>query len=272
MGQDGSGRRRVDVPQLLRLLIRAHGGEARVWSVVRVPAPAVEAARQLPRELLTLKRDRARVTNRIKALLALQGVVVPVDRDLVARLGLLRQWDGSPLPRELQARLEREWAKVELLTTQIRALEAAQRQALRTGTDPAARQVRQLIHLCGLGPTGAWLQVQEFFSWRQFHNRREVAALAGLVPAPYDSGATHREQGITKTGNRYMRTLAIELAWGWLRYQPASALSQWYERRFGQGSSRQRRIGIVALARRLLIALWEYLETGAVPEGAALKA
>lgn len=263
---------RLDGRQLLRLLVRAHGGEPRVWSVVRVPPPAVEAARQLPRELLTVKRDRARGTNRLKGLLALQGIVLPSLSDLPVQLSALRQWDGAPLPAGLRARLEREWAKVELLTTQIRTLELAQRQALRRGTDRAATQGRQLLQLCGIGPTGAWLQVQEFFSWRQFRNRREVAALAGRVSTPFASGATHREQGIAKTGNRYIRTLAIELAWGWLRYQPASALSRWYEERFGQGSSRLRRIGIVALARRLLIALWRYLETGEVPTGAALKA
>jgi len=131
--------------------------------------------------------------------------------------------------------------------------------------------VRQLVRLRGIGTNSAWLYVMEFFGWRGFRNRREVGALAGLTPTPYQSGEVSREQGIAKAGNRYIRAMAIEIAWGWLRFQPASALSRWYEERFGQGSSRLRRIGIVALARRLLVELWRYLETGVVPEGAVLK-
>ena len=262
---------RLDGRQLLGRLLRWHAGERHVWSVVRVPAVEIEAARQGPRELLTARRDRARVTNRIKGLLALYGIVLP-RLPAAAAWAALRQWDGRPLPPEVLARLEREAAKVALLTTQIQTLATAQRVAWRRSPAPAAAQVRQLVQVRGLGVTGAWLQVQEFFAWRQFRNRREVAALAGLTPTPYASGASQREQGITKTGNRYIRTLAIELAWGWLRYQPASELSQWYERRFGQGNSRLRRIGIVALARRLLIAIWRYLETGELPAGALVKA
>ena len=124
----------------------------------------------------------------------------------------------------------------------------------------------------GIGVNSAWLYVMEFFGWRQFRNRREVGGLAGLTPTPYQSGAVSREQGIGKAGNRYIRAMAIEIAWGWLRFQPESALSRWYQERFGQGSSRIRRIGIVALARRLLVELWRYLETGAVPEGVVLTA
>jgi transposase len=133
-----------------------------------------------------------------------------------------------------------------------------------------AEQVRQLLRLKGIGMNSAWLYVMEFFSWRGFHNRREVGSLAVLTPTPYQSGDSAKEQGISKAGNRQIRAMAIEIAWAWLRFQPDSRLSSWYQERFGKGSSRVRRIGIVALARKLLIALWQYLETGIPPEGAYL--
>jgi transposase len=131
--------------------------------------------------------------------------------------------------------------------------------------------IRRLLMLRGIGPNGAWLLVEEFFAWRQIRNRRELGSLAGLAPTPYASGESRREQGISKAGNRRVRWMMVQLAWCWLHYQPQSALSQWYVRRFGAGNARQRRIGIVALARKLLVALWQYLETGALPEGGELK-
>jgi len=134
------------------------------------------------------------------------------------------------------------------------------------------KKVRQLLHLRGIGINSSWLYVMEFFSWREFRNRREVGALAGLTPTPFQSGDGAWERGISKAGNRYIRSIAIEIAWDWLRYQPHSKLSRWYQERFGHGSPRLRRIGIVALARKLLIELWRYLETGVIPEGAILKA
>lgn len=129
-----------------------------------------------------------------------------------------------------------------------------------------------LLNLKGIGENSAWLLVREFFGWRGIRNRRELASLAGLTPTPYDSGESRREQGISKAGNRRVRWMMIELAWGWLRYQPSSELSQWYQRRFGEGNTRLRKLGIVALARKLLVALWKYLETGEVPAGAELVA
>jgi transposase len=158
------------------------------------------------------------------------------------------------------------------LNRQIEALEATRRERIRAGSsEPVMGKVSQLLTLQGVGSNSAWLYVMEFFGWRQFRNRREVGALAGLTPTPYQSGESYREQGIAKAGNRHVRAMAIEIAWGWLRFQPESALARWYETRFGHGSSRLRRIGIVALARKLLIALWRFLETGVVPEGAVLK-
>jgi transposase len=147
-------------------------------------------------------------------------------------------------------------------------VEAERRELLRTSDEPAIEQVRQLLALRGIVINSAWLYVMEFFAWREFRNRREVGALAGLCPTPHQSGDSSKELGIEKAGNRHIRAMAIEIAWGWLRHQPESALTQWYNERFGHGSSRVRRIGIVALARKLLIALWRYLETGALPEGA----
>lgn len=263
---------RLDVGKLLAMLLRHGGGERKVWSVVHVPTVEAEDRRQLHRELLTAKRDRTRVTNRIKGLLASQGVVLALRAGFVKRLEAARVWDGSPLPAALRARLEREWAKVAGLTAQINALETERGRVLRTSTDPAVERVRQLLRLRGIGINSAWLYVMEFFAWRGFRSRKEVGGLAGLSPTPYASGGMHREQGMAKAGNRHIRAMAIEIAWGWLRFQPESALTQWYEARFGAGSSRVRRIGIVALARRLLVELWRYLETGAVPPGAVLKA
>ncbi len=261
-----------DEPTAERVARRYHAGDGRVWHVVHVPTPEQEDRRQLHRELLTTKRDRTRLTNRIHGLLAGQGVGLASLADFPARLPTLRTWDARPLPAGLAARLAREWAKVEGLTAQVHALEAERRALLRTSADPAIVQVRQLLALQAIGLESAWLYVMEFFSWRHFTNRREVGALAGLTPTPYQSGEQGREQGISKAGNRLIRAMAIEIAWGWLRWQPESTLARWYQARFGQGSSRVRRIGIVALARRLLIELWRYLETGAVPEGAVLKA
>lgn len=262
---------RLDVGKLLRLLLRYEAGERTAWSVVRVPTDAEEDARQLHRELLTAKCDRTRVTNRIRGLLASQGLSVELTKDLPKQLERLRRWDGSGLPESLQRRLEREWAKARFLTEQIQALDRERRQLLREGTDPALAKVVQLVHLKGVGINGAWLQTMELFGWREFRNGKQIGSLVGLTPTPHQSGELRRELGIDKGGNKRARWMAIELAWAWLRFQPQSALSQWYEQRFAHGGPRIRKVGIVALARKLLIAFWRYLETGVLPEGAELK-
>lgn len=262
---------RMDARRLLGLLLREDSGENKVWSVVHVPTPEQEDRRHLHRELLTAKRDRTRVTNWMLGLLANQGVRADTRRPLRAQFERLRLWNGERLPEGLRRRLERECEKVDLLERQIERLEAARREALREAADPAVQKVNQLLALKGIGSNSAWLYVMEFFGWRAFRNRKQVGALAGLTPTPYQSGESSHEQGIAKAGNRHIRAMAIEIAWGWLRFQPRSALTRWYQERFGGGSSRIRRIGIVALARKLLIALWQYLETGALPEGAELK-
>lgn len=260
----------LDVGKLLTMLMRYQQGEKKVWSIVRVPSLEVEDRRQLHRELTVLKSERTHHINRIKGLLASQGITISIRKDFLSRLDTIRLWDGSKLPDGLQTLLEREYERILLDEQHIRQLERVRNEALRTSKDPAIEQVRQLMRLKGIGINSAWLYVMEFFSWRNFRNRREVGCLAGLTPTPYQSGGSNHEQGISKAGNRPIRAMAIEVAWAWLRFQPGSQLSLWYQRRFGGESKRLRKIGIVALARKLLIALWRYLETGIPPEGACV--
>ena len=261
----------LDVRKLLSMLIRYHEGERQVWQVVNVPSVEAEDQRHLHRDLETLKRERASTTARIKGLLSSQGIQVTSLTKLPEQLDALRLWDGSPIPPGLRQRMLRVYAHYTFLSEQIAAVEAERRTQLQASTDARIEKVRQLMQLKGIGINGAWLLVMEFFGWRAFKNRREVGGLAGFTPTPYQSGESAREQGITKSGNRHVRWMTTELAWSWLRYQPESALSVWFRERFGSGGKRLRRIGIVAVARKLLIALWRFLETGVLPEGAVLK-
>jgi transposase len=259
----------LDAAELVSMLLRYHGGEKKLWSVVRVPSAADEDRRQLHRDLLELKAERTQHVNRIKGLLAGCGLAVTtIGADFATALAELRQWDGSAVPAALQQRLLREHERHQLVERQIRDMENERARKIRTSDEHAMEQVRTLLRLRGIGANSAWLYVMEFFGWRQIKDRRELAALAGRTPTPYDSGDSAREQGISKAGNRRLRTMAVEIAWCWLQYQPQGGLSTWYQERWGKGNSRQRRIGIVALARKLLVALWRYLETGAVPAGA----
>jgi transposase len=260
----------MDVGKLLTMLMRYHQGEKKVWSIVHVPSLEEEDQRQLHRELMALTAERTRHINRIKGLLASQGVVLPVKADFLSQLETVQLWDSSKLPLGLRSRLVREYERLQMINEQIRQLDHSRAEAIRTSTTPAVEQVRQLLRLKAIGKNSAWVYVMEFFSWRNFLNRRELGSLAGLTPTPYQSGESAKEQGISKAGNRRIRAMAIEIAWVWLRYQPDSQLSRWYQERFARGNSRIRRIGIVALARRLLIALWQYLETGVPPQGAIL--
>lgn len=263
---------RLDGESLRDLLLRhLAGSRKKVWSVVRVPTAEQEDRRHLHRELQSAKRDRTRVTNRMKGRLANQGLTLNLKRDVPAQLKALRQWDGSLLPAGLQQRLAREWERVEFYTGLIERLESERRELLRHAQDPAVEKARQLNLLKGIGVNSAWLYGMELFGWREFRNRREVGAIVGLTPTPNESGQQDRERGMSKAGNRHVRSMAIEIAWGWLRFQPESELSKWYQQRFGGGSKRIRKIGIVALARKLLIELWRFVETGVIPEGAQLK-
>jgi len=262
----------LDVRKLLSMLMRYEQGEREVWRVVHVPSVEAEDGRHLHRDLETLKQERASTTTRIKGLLSSQGIRLTSLSKFPEQLAALRLWDGSELPSGLRRRLLRVWAHHQFLNEQIAALEAERRALLQSSEDASLEKVRQLMHLKGIGINGAWLLVMEFFGWRELKNRREVGGLAGLTPTPYQSGKSAREQGITKSGNRHVRWMTTELAWSWIRYQPESALSCWFRERFGSGGKRLRRIGIVAVARKLLIALWRFLNTGVLPEGAELKA
>jgi transposase len=262
----------IDGGAMLRLLWRYHNGEREALRVVRVPSQEAEDERELHRELATTKRERVAVTNRIKGLLVKHGISLPDLKDFASRLPKLRLWNGKPLPQWIVERLQREWRKVEHLGQQIEEIRAQRRHLLKKGTDATTKCARELMKLRGIGENAGWLFSAEFFAWREFKNRRQVGGLAGLTGTPYQSGSTNREQGISKAGSRWIRGIVVEIAWGWLRYQPQSELSRWFERKYGNGSSRMRRIGIVALARKLLIELWKYLQTGTPPAGALLKA
>jgi transposase len=260
----------IDVVGLLRSLSRYVGGDQRAWRMVRVPSVAEEDARHVHRQRETLQQERTRLINRLRGLLATQGVRLPLRRDFLVRLEATRCWDGTPVPAGLCQRLGYVWAQLQFLDQQLSDIDAV-RASL--STDPqteTGRCAQQLQRLQGMGSVGAWMLTTEIFGWRQIRNGRQLGALVGVVPAPYQSGTIAHDQGITRAGNRHVRRMIIQLAWSWLRYQPLSALTLWYRTRFG-ASRRLRRIGIVALARKLLIAWWRYLTTGVVPAGAMVK-
>jgi transposase len=260
----------LDLVGLLSLLERYVHGERRVWHVVRAPSVAEEDARHVHRLRETIQQERTRVINRLQGLLTTQGVRIPLHADFLARITAVRRWDGTPLPTGLCQRLRHVWAHLVFLNAQLAEVDAARAALTVDPQTETGRCVARLQTLQGIGSIGAWSLTTEIFGWRQIRNGRELGALVGVVPAPYQSGATAHDQGITRAGNRHVRRMIVQLAWSWLRYQPTSALSRWYRERFGQGR-RLRRIGIVALARKLLIAWWRYLETGTIPEGAILK-
>ena len=261
---------KIDTRKLLNLLVRYCAGETQAIRIVRVPDSEPEDDRQANRERKELVKDRGRHWVRIKSLLRAQGLRMETKTDFLKQLDELRLWNAEALPVQLKERLQREWERHEAVHRQIQHLEAQQKRLVEEAGKETYRLVAQLMMLKSVGYQSAYTLVMEFFGWRQFRNRRELASLAGLTPMPYDSGESSREQGISKAGNRRIRTLMIELSWLWVRFQPHSALTLWFMKRFGHGSKRQRRIGIVALARKLLVGLWRYLETGAIPEGAIL--
>jgi len=261
---------RLDVRKLLALLLRWTAGERKAWSVVHAPSPAAENDRQLTRELEAVRDDRTRVRNRLHALLATQGVRLALDRHFDAALATVQTGDGRPFPSALRERLRREWAHLQIVETRLATLETLRDERIAHGTDRVAQVARQLVTLRSVGEASAAVFSAEMFGTRVFHNRRQVGALMGLVPVPYRSDQRVQDQGISKAGRGSLRGLAIQIAWCWVRWQPDSALTRWFERRFAAAGKRARRIGIVALARKLMIALWRYVEQGLVPEGARL--
>src|SRR5258708_1832665 len=269
---------RVDGEKLLLMLLRRMSGDNNVFKVVRVPNAEDEDARRPHRELERLAKERNGHTSRIESLLALHGLCLQPNKYFLANLEKARCWDGSKLPLELKQELIREYEQLELVKTQMREMEQARARrlaALSEGTEDNAQTrmfklVAHLMRLRGIKDS-AWVLVAEFFGWRKFKNRRQVGGLSGLTGTPYNSGESEREQGISKAGNRRVRALMVELAWCWLRYQPNSKISKWYAARYQSGTKRNKRVGIVAVARQLLVALWRYAEFGEVPEGATLK-
>ena len=264
----------IDGEMLLRTLMAWARGERRVCSMVRPPSPDEEDRRRLTRERGTLLKERTQHTNRIKGLLAGQGIADydPLRKDRLARLDALRTGDGRPLPERLKAEIRREIERVDLVVSQMAMVERERDALVSMKSDPAPETAAAvLVRLKGIGPElGSLIWLEALY--RGFSNRRQIAAYAGLAPSPWQSGGTDREQVISKSGNRRLRHALVELAWFWLRHQPASALSVWFRARVGQGRGRISRIAIVALARKLLVALWRYATQGVVPAGATFKA
>lgn len=258
---------RLDALKLVRTLVRVCAGERGVWSEVRVPTVAEEAARQVSRERTALTQDQTRLVNQMRGWLATWGASLPAGR----RDGWwtrVRDWAGAVLPAEVQARLARADARLHGIEAQIAELETAQQAAVTTAAPASA--LRQLVQLKGVATTSASIMLDEGLLWRAFRNRRQIGGLLGFAPTPYASGASQHEQGISRAGNARLQAVSIQLAWNWVRWQPHSALTQWYHAHFGKGK-RARRIGIVAVARKLVIALWRYVTQGVVPMGAIVK-
>ncbi|MCK7595646.1 IS110 family transposase [Pseudomarimonas salicorniae] len=260
---------RVDADKLWSLLYRWYGGDAEALRPVRVPSHEEEDLRVLHRERQSVVKARTTVGNRIKGLLAAQGVKLEGRCSTWrGQLATVRTGDGRPLLPNLRTRLEREIDDYLAKCARIKALEDAQAAQMKAAAGAGPFALIELLRtLRGVGMQSAWTLVFELFGWRRYRNRRELAASVGLVSTPYDSGQSRREQGLSKSGNRRVRTLMIELAWSWLRYQPQSELSQWWRARFS-GTQRGRKVGIAALARKLLIALWRMSQNGEVPAGA----
>jgi len=262
---------RIDGELLLRTLMAHLRGEPRVVRIVKVPNVEQEDARRASRERERLVKEQTAHTNRIKALLRLQGMAVgyPRRRDWLKWLAQQRDWQGQPVSPHLLAEVTREHARLMLVRQQLAALEQADAAA----PIPQAMSERRdrLQRLKALGPSFATTLTSELF-YKDFDNRRQVAAYCGLPPSPWRSGGIDREQGISKAGNPRARVKAIELAWLWLRHQPESELSRWFNTRIANAGTRARRVAIVALARKLMVALWRYLTTGLVPAGATMKA
>ncbi len=264
---------RIDLDKLMRAFLAHLRGEPRACSVVHVPTVEDEDRRRRTRERERLLTERTAHTNRIKGLLFGQGIrdAVPLKPGFIASLDKLRTSDGRPLPPRLKEEVMREHERLSLVNKQIAELAAKSTAELRAAAAGSVEaKIMQLIDLKGVGPVGGQVLVNEVF-YRSFDNRRQVGSYFGLTGTPYDSGQSQRDQGIGQAGNSRARKLAIELAWLWLKHQPGSELSRWFQQRVGDIKGRIRRITIVALARKLMVAFWRYLETGLLPNGAVLR-
>jgi transposase len=259
---------RLDAEKLVAMLVRVWHGERHVWREVRVPPAAVEAARQVSRERTALTQEQTALRNQMRSWLVTWGAALPAqcpDGWWTA----VRDWAGMALPAELQARLARATARLTLLQAHLAALAGVQRAAVAAAAAPSA--LRRLVTLKGVATTSASVLVDEGLVWRAFRNRRQIGGLLGFAPTPFASGETQHEQGISRAGNPRLQSTMIQLAWSWVRWQPASPITRWFQTSFGKGK-RGRKIGIVAVARKLLIALWRWATAGVEPDGAIFKA
>jgi transposase len=263
---------RLDVQKLLQLLLRAAlWGQRKAFSAVHVPSEEQEAAMRIHRERERLVKERTEHRARMKSLGVLHGL--EVGNPATVGIDGLRNWEGKPLAEPWVEELKREQQRLRLVEAQIEGLEKQQTVALAAAQTQALKKARKLCMLKAVGPQSSWVLSHECFGWRAFANRKHLGSFAGLTGTPFDSGETLREQGISKAGSGRVRTTMIELAWGWVRWQPGSALTHWFVDRYVRGgTSRCKRKGIVALGRKLLVALWKYVEQDLVPEGAVLKA
>jgi transposase len=260
---------RIDALKLVMMLVRVSEGEQRVWAEVRVPTAATEAARHVSRERTALTQEQTRLRNQIGSWLATWGCTASArTRQRAQWWTTVADWTGTPLPPEVQARLARADARLALIAEQIAGIEAQQGAATRAM--PADSAGGRLVQLKGVATTSASVLLDEGLVWRAFQNRRQIGGVLGFAPAKYDSGESTRDQGISRAGNPRLQAVSIQLAWNWVRWQPHSALTHWYHTHFGS-RKRERRVGIVAVARKLLIALWRYVTSGVVPAGAVLK-
>jgi transposase len=263
---------RIDAHGLVIRLIRWASGDQTTWRLVQVPGIEQEDERRTSRERERLTSEQGAHWTRIWSLLQLFGVGRCPKTKLLEHIAAARQYDGQPLPPRVCEEIRREYDRVALIEKQLATLTAQWAGQVEKNQTQAARKAAKLEELFSVGPVSSWILAQEFFGWRRFRNRRQLASLAGLVDAPYSSGQMNTSQGISKSGNRRVRRLMVELGWKWLQWQPQSELSEWYNRRFGTQGKRFRRVGIVALARKLLIALWRWVEHGELPAGAKLRA
>jgi transposase len=264
---------RIDGEALLRALLAHKRGEPRVCAMVKAPTPEEEDRRRLCRERKVLTNERVLHVNRIKGLLFSQGVAgyEPLRRDRRQRLEDLKTGDGRPVPPHLKSQISRELDRLELLLKQITSVEAERDALLAAQQVAAPKPAAMLLAIKGIGPEFAAILWSEGL-FRHFDNRRQVASYAGLAPTPWQSGAIDREQGVSKAGNPRLRTTLIQLAWLWLRHQPQSALAIWFKERVNRNGGRLKKTAIVALARKLLVALWKYVTAGVIIEGAIMKA
>ncbi len=262
---------KIDVVHLLADLIRHDRGDDDVWRVVHVPAREDELHRHEHRELQQLKQERKRHRCQIRSLLATEGIKIRGNLlKALEALPDLRNWNGEPLPTRILWRLQRKAERLKIVEDHIKEIEQHQIKSVRQANTAKLEKIAKLARLRGIGVPSAWVLVMESLGWRQFNNRKQVGASVGLVGMPYDSGESSREQGISKAGNARLRSLLIELSWLWIRYQPNSTITQWFIRRYGGQGKRSRRVGIVGVARRLMIQLWHFLEHDVDPPGAII--